>query len=363
MVNSAAAIIWCLLPDVDTEEELVHRLVQDYAVDPTSIAEVVDHVLTEFAAQGLFVGTSSSVELHPQVHRLPAGDHKLPPSLSILPNIHIFSLASQNFKIVYQDKGIGACLAELFGHLEDVELVGVFTEILVIAKPAGGHDLYLAGKRRAADLQTNQVMPWISALVFEECCKALNEYQLIHAGVVVRDNKAILLPGCSGSGKSTLVAALAAKGWRYLSDELALIDVGGTVVWPFPQAMSIKAGSVSILDGYYPGLEALTEHRRIDGRAVRFVAPPIEKQLMDDAGPFEIAALFFPIYLPQVKVECLQLLPLEALQRLAAVGSSPRSLTDEDIEGLIYLADTLPCYLLYFDDLERAMEMIGERTG
>jgi hypothetical protein len=76
----------------------------------------------------------------------------------------------------------------------------------------------------------------------------------------------------------------------------------------------------------------------------------------------KIGTLFFPAYLPQVKAECLLLTPVEALQRLAAAGSSQRALTGPDIEALIHLADTRPCYALYFADLETAMAMIEEKV-
>jgi len=45
----------------------------------------------------------------------------------------------------------------------------------------------------------------------------------LHAGVLYRDGRALLLPAPSGSGKSTLVAALVQRGWTYGSDEGALM--------------------------------------------------------------------------------------------------------------------------------------------
>ena len=63
----------------------------------------------------------------------------------------------------------------------------------------------------------------------------------IHAGVVEVDGRAILLPGTSGSGKTTLVAALLARGARYLSDEYALLDDRGWV-HPYPRPLPPGAG-------------------------------------------------------------------------------------------------------------------------
>lgn len=45
----------------------------------------------------------------------------------------------------------------------------------------------------------------------------------LHAGLLLRDGVALLLPAPSGSGKSTLVAALVQRGWAYGSDEAALL--------------------------------------------------------------------------------------------------------------------------------------------
>jgi hypothetical protein len=51
----------------------------------------------------------------------------------------------------------------------------------------------------------------------------------LHAGAVLLDGRALVLPGSSFAGKSTLVDALVGRGARYLSDEWAAIDPGGRV--------------------------------------------------------------------------------------------------------------------------------------
>lgn len=51
----------------------------------------------------------------------------------------------------------------------------------------------------------------------------------VHAGVVVIDGEALLLPARSRTGKSTLVAALLAAGASYGSDAFAVIDLDGYV--------------------------------------------------------------------------------------------------------------------------------------
>ena len=48
-------------------------------------------------------------------------------------------------------------------------------------------------------------------------------YLLLHAGVVERGGRAIVMPALPGSGKSTLTAALTLRGFRLLSDEFGVV--------------------------------------------------------------------------------------------------------------------------------------------
>lgn len=61
----------------------------------------------------------------------------------------------------------------------------------------------------------------------------------IHAGVVVIDGQALVLPGKSMAGKSTLVAELIRAGARYSSDEYAVFDCHG-LVHPYPRRLSMR---------------------------------------------------------------------------------------------------------------------------
>lgn len=62
----------------------------------------------------------------------------------------------------------------------------------------------------------------------------------VHAAVLGDENGAILLVAPSGTGKSTTALALAERGLRYLSDELAPVDVERGVVHPYPHALCLK---------------------------------------------------------------------------------------------------------------------------
>jgi HprK-related kinase A len=101
-----------------------------------------------------------------------------------------------------------------------------------------------------------------------------HQYLIIHSAVVERNGGALLLPAPPGSGKSTLCAALVARGWRLLSDELALIDMETGQIVPLPRPISLKNQSIEVMRNFWPE-SSMSEvvHKTIKGSVVH-VRPP-----------------------------------------------------------------------------------------
>jgi len=108
------------------------------------------------------------------------------------------------------------------------------------------------GERPFTPLPSDQGFPMLEwGLNF--CMSALcDQYLTIHAAVLERDGLAVLLPAPSGSGKSTLCAALAFRGWRLLSDELALLQPESGLLLPLPRPISLKNQSIDVIRAYAP---------------------------------------------------------------------------------------------------------------
>ncbi len=75
---------------------------------------------------------------------------------------------------------------------------------------------------------------------------------LLHASVVERDGRALLMTGESGAGKSTLATLLAAHGWRFMGDEFALLDPATGLVHAFPRLVRLKNASVATATAAWP---------------------------------------------------------------------------------------------------------------
>jgi HprK-related kinase A len=79
-----------------------------------------------------------------------------------------------------------------------------------------------------------------------------HQYLILHAAVLERQGRALVLPAPSGSGKSTLCAALSFAGWRLLSDELTLIDPLDGLIVPVPRPVSLKNQSIEVIQRFAP---------------------------------------------------------------------------------------------------------------
>lgn len=80
----------------------------------------------------------------------------------------------------------------------------------------------------------------------------MNQYLLLHAGVVERDGHALILPAMPGSGKSTLTAALAQRGWRLLSDEFGAYDPGRGTFTAVLKPVALKNQSIEVIRHFAP---------------------------------------------------------------------------------------------------------------
>jgi hypothetical protein len=102
-----------------------------------------------------------------------------------------------------------------------------------------------------------------------------HRYLILHAAVLERHGRALVMPAPSGSGKSTLCAALLFSGWRLLSDELALIDTRTGVLVPMPRAVSLKNASIEVVQDFSSGALRYGSVVRdtVKGRVAHFPAP------------------------------------------------------------------------------------------
>jgi HprK-related kinase A len=101
-----------------------------------------------------------------------------------------------------------------------------------------------------------------------------HQYLTLHAAVLERGGRALILPAPSGSGKSTLCSGLLFNGWRLLSDELTLICPQEGNIVPMPRPVSVKNASIDVLAKLIPSIQFGSRVEETNkGLVAHFAAP------------------------------------------------------------------------------------------
>jgi HprK-related kinase A len=189
-----------------------------------------------------------------------------------------------------------------------------------------------------------------------------HRWVVVHAAVVERGGRVLVLPARPGAGKSTLCAALAYSGWRFFSDEFALIDPDTFAIVPVPRPISLKDASIEIIRQRYPDVVYTPE--RFDVEKARFVhaRPPAEsvRRSLETALPGWIV---LPQYTAGRRTS-LELLPRSrALIELADQSFNYNYLGVRGFRALEEVVRRSQCYRLEYSDLDDVLPLLARLTA
>lgn len=182
-------------------------------------------------------------------------------------------------------------------------------------------------------------------------------FLMLHAAVLERRGRALLLPAEPGSGKTTLCAALAARGWRLFSDEFGLLRPGGIDFSPVPRPMPLKNESIDVLARFAPELTRgpVIPHTR-KGTIVH-VKPATESV----ARAQETAAarwLVFPQWDAAAPLQLHGIDRAEAFMRLATNAFNYELLGEAGFAAVRALVGNCHAYRLKYSNLEECVARI-----
>lgn len=180
-------------------------------------------------------------------------------------------------------------------------------------------------------------------------------YLLLHASVVERDGRAMLMTGESGAGKSTLAAMLAARGWRLMGDEFALLDPATGLIHAFPRLISLKNAAIVVMETALPDarfgpLLAGTpkgdiRHLVPDARAIAAMDQP--------ACP---ALLLFPRFGFEAATRPIG--PGEVFVRLTQASTNYVAMGERGFDALSGLVATVPSWAVDYPDTDAAIDQV-----
>ena len=182
-----------------------------------------------------------------------------------------------------------------------------------------------------------------------------NRYLIIHAAVIEKGGYAAIMPAPPGSGKSTLCAALVNRGWRLLSDELALVRVSDGKIIPLPRPVSLKNQSIDIIQRYEPSSIFSPKVSDTVKGTVAHMKPPADS-IVRAAETAQAAWVIFPKYLAEATAR-LEVLPQSrAFMRVADNAFNYSLLGTKGFETLAGLIDASLCYDFTYSILDDAIE-------
>ena len=172
------------------------------------------------------------------------------------------------------------------------------------------------------------------------------ELMWLHAGAATCRGSAVMIVGPWGHGKSTLVASLYARGWSYLSDDLAPLDPDSGKVLPFPLTPAVREASGDEMPRY-----RIPELRKT------------EVDLMPETvcrGAVPIGTLVFPTYSHRSPTVISPYAPAAAAMELLRNCVNFMSHREEAVRYLCDLVKCLPTFRLTFGSAKLAVQLIAQ---
>ena len=184
-----------------------------------------------------------------------------------------------------------------------------------------------------------------------------DEQLLLHAAVLERDGFAVILPAPPGSGKSTLCAGLLHRGWRLLTDEMAMVSLqdADRHITPMVRPVSLKNQSVEVLQRFEPSVvfNEIT-HGTMKGSVTHMKLPQSHVDRMDETALPRW--LIFPRYVPDAPAVLSPRSKADSAMELGRNSFNYLLLGLDGFNALADVVDACDCYDFSYSRLEDAVE-------
>jgi hypothetical protein len=354
LLNRLARAIYLALAQNHPVSDLPRRLAREHDLSEEQARGMVSATLADWAGSGLWGDGrwSPQAESPP-----PLSWERLRPSWEGVQAQH-FTLWGVPFGLAVNNPSLAKVVLNLYHAFATTE-PQPGAPIFHLLSHDGLHYLFRDGELVESDLSSETVVTQLMLETYQLVLGPQEVLAVLHAGAVVRRDKAWLLCGASWSGKSTLTAALAASGMPCLTDDTALLCAGepNPRLKALPLAVKLRQTSWELLRPYHPRLDQ-APCATLGANQVRFltceaVAPDPGRQ------GYELGAILLPDRTPGQEAGCFRISATEALARMIA-GSSWIDPDPGRMARVLSVLFQVPAYLVRFSGLEQSLALLKQ---
>lgn len=203
------------------------------------------------------------------------------------------------------------------------------------------------------DFTTASPLPAIADILYERRNYDPSVFAL-HGAAVEYNNQAFLFLAATGSGKTTLTGFLTHKGFGYIADDCILLDRESLVIYPYTTPLHLRCGGLTVLKGY--GIHPEPLEFLEDASFERYIYTPRNRI----TAPVPLGKIFFPTHnASENRIE-----EMNRTERMTALLKSPIVEYQVDRPYLQFIArlSAIPCYRLYYSDMDYVKEVLQNGT-
>ena len=206
-----------------------------------------------------------------------------------------------------------------------------------------------------APLMFEQAMNWTIGM-------RVATHMLFHAAIVEKDDRAVIILGKSGQGKSTLCASLVASGWRYFSDEVAMLDIQTGLAQPYPRPVSLKNESVAAMKAYAPEWPISKTYTGTPKGNIAYMLPRREhiEAAMTPAKPVGILT---PHFVPGAEPLLEKVAQSTAFLQMLTGSINYGGFGEEGFTFLSELTNRIPAVTARYGDIEAGVRLVEDFMG
>ncbi len=204
-----------------------------------------------------------------------------------------------------------------------------------------------------------EITPRLSYHVVDSAYRKIDFLIAIHAAALSLGNGCVVFPGSCGVGKTTLSAALIKAGFKYFTDDTAILDRKTRSIVAVPVCLRIKEGSWETVEEMFQQSLSVTVHGSSDGRKIRYLAPPEGRFAQGMVVGNFVKALVFPEYSPESRTSIQPISRLDAVHRLQECGYDVGACLNKAkvVELLDWIKD-VDCYEMNIGSLSEATSIV-----